>query len=179
MAISVHCQQCPAKFAVKDRFAGKLIRCPECKEDIIVPVPAAVTGRGKAAAAKPLPVPREIRVPQPPANEQDNGYGLGKKLQTIAFLVGGFALLILGRFAYRYGFEAAASAQAQGPGYMILVIGLVLIVVGTLTFLWGCVTYTEGKGYPRALGLLGLLGPCGLPIMWLVMLVGGKRKRSA
>ena len=32
-------------------------------------------------------------------------------------------------------------------------------------FTWGCINYAQGKGYPGALGLLGLLSCIGLIIL--------------
>lgn len=51
--------------------------------------------------------------------------------------------------------------QYQG----LLTIGLVVGILGTILFIWGCWNYAEGKGYPGVLGLLGLLSCLGLLIL--------------
>lgn len=43
--------------------------------------------------------------------------------------------------------------------------GAVLILVGAVFFIWGCMNYAEGKGYNKFLGLLGLLSCLGLIIL--------------
>jgi hypothetical protein len=47
----------------------------------------------------------------------------------------------------------------------LMIVGLVLILVGAVFFIWGCVNYCQGKGYPGAFGLLGLLSCVGLLIL--------------
>ena len=44
-------------------------------------------------------------------------------------------------------------------------VGLVLAILGIIFFIWGCMNYAEGKGYSKALGLLGLLSCIGLIIL--------------
>jgi hypothetical protein len=45
------------------------------------------------------------------------------------------------------------------------VVGLVLIIVGAILFIWGCMNYAVGKGHSKWLGLLGLLSCIGLIIL--------------
>ena len=35
--------------------------------------------------------------------------------------------------------------------------GGALVTIGLVMFIWGCMSYREGKGYSRWLGLLGLI----------------------
>lgn len=64
MAISVTCAECDYAFKVKDEHAGKKIRCPQCKEAVVVPgakstAVAAGAPRGKAAAP---PLKKKARI---------------------------------------------------------------------------------------------------------------------
>jgi len=43
--------------------------------------------------------------------------------------------------------------------------GAILILVGVVFFIWGCMNYAEGKGYNKLLGLLGLLSCLGLIVL--------------
>ena len=45
------------------------------------------------------------------------------------------------------------------------VVGLVLVIVGVILFIWGCMNYAVGKGHSKWLGLLGLLSCIGLIIL--------------
>jgi hypothetical protein len=53
--------------------------------------------------------------------------------------------------------------QMQSPEMAL--IGLVVILVGLGFFIWGCISYAQGKGYPALVGLLGLLSCIGLIIL--------------
>jgi len=53
--------------------------------------------------------------------------------------------------------------QAQG-GSMVFV-GIPIQLIGTGFFVWGCMSYSQGKGYSQWLGLLGLLSCIGLVIL--------------
>lgn len=44
-------------------------------------------------------------------------------------------------------------------------IGLILIIVGFIMFIWGCGCYAVGKGYSQFLGILGILSCLGLVIL--------------
>ena len=55
-------------------------------------------------------------------------------------------------------------------GYMLVsagndVIGVVVMLIGGLVFLYGCFMFAKAKGYSPALGLLGFLGLIGLIIL--------------
>jgi len=63
----------------------------------------------------------------------------------------GILLQLLGRFL----------ARNEG----IAVVGYVLILVGVVFFIWGCMNYAAGKGHSKLLGLLGLLSCIGLIIL--------------
>jgi hypothetical protein len=45
------------------------------------------------------------------------------------------------------------------------IIGLLLIIVGVVLFIWGCMNYAQGKGHSKWLGLLGLLSCIGLIVL--------------
>ena len=64
----------------------------------------------------------------------------------------GLILQILGNFL----------ARTSTAGAML---GLVLILVGAVLFIWGCMNYAVGKGHSKWLGLLGLLSCIGLIIL--------------
>uniref|UniRef100_A0A7C4QSE0 Uncharacterized protein n=1 Tax=Schlesneria paludicola TaxID=360056 RepID=A0A7C4QSE0_9PLAN len=72
-----------------------------------------------------------------------------KKAATNIGVGVGIVLQILGRIL-----------QTQGDAMAIG--GLLMMLVGAGFFIWGCINYCEGKGYPGALGLLGLLSCLGL-----------------
>ena len=76
-----------------------------------------------------------------PENKTNTNIGVGL----------GFILQVLGRFL----------ATRSGVG---AVLGLILIVVGLVLFIWGCMNYAVGKGHSKWLGLLGLLSCIGLII---------------
>lgn len=44
-------------------------------------------------------------------------------------------------------------------------IGLLMVLVGFIMFIWGCGCYAVGKGYSQFLGLLGILSCLGLIIL--------------
>jgi hypothetical protein len=46
--------------------------------------------------------------------------------------------------------------------------GLLLMIVGLVFFIWGCMNYAQGKGYSMWLGLLGLLSCIGLVVLVLL-----------
>ena len=48
------------------------------------------------------------------------------------------------------------------------ILGLLLIVVGLVPFVWGCMNYAEGKGHSKWLGVLGLAGIIGLIVLILL-----------
>jgi uncharacterized membrane protein len=64
----------------------------------------------------------------------------------------GFLLQILGRFL--------TTTSTAGSLF-----GLILILVGLVLFIWGCMNYAVGKGHSKWLGLLGLLSCIGLIIL--------------
>jgi hypothetical protein len=78
-----------------------------------------------------------------------------KKTATNVGVGVGILLQILGRVL-----------QMQGDAWAVL--GLVVILVSVVFFIWGCINYCQGKGYPGALGLLGLLSIIGLLVLVLL-----------
>lgn len=53
--------------------------------------------------------------------------------------------------------------MGQNPNLGI--VGGVMVLVGLILFIWGCMNYAEGKGHSKWLGLLGLLSCIGLIIL--------------
>ena len=47
-------------------------------------------------------------------------------------------------------------------------IGLLVLIIGAATFIWGCCCYAIGKGYPGVLGDLGFLSLLGLIVLILL-----------
>ena len=47
-------------------------------------------------------------------------------------------------------------------------ISLAILCVGIIFFIWGCISYAQGKGQSPLLGLLGFLSLCGLIILILL-----------
>ena len=45
------------------------------------------------------------------------------------------------------------------------ILALILLLVGAVFFIWGCMNYAEGKGHSKWLGFLGLLSCIGLIIL--------------
>jgi hypothetical protein len=80
-----------------------------------------------------------------PENKTNTNIGVGL----------GFILQVLGRFL--------ATRSAAGA-----VLGLILIVVGLVVFIWGCMNYAVGKGHSKWFALLGLLSCIGLIILVLL-----------
>jgi hypothetical protein len=60
---------------------------------------------------------------------------------------------------------AGRIVAGQGGPYLIL--GVVIILLGAASFIWGCMNYAEGKGQPKWLGLLGLFSLPGLIILFM------------
>ena len=42
---------------------------------------------------------------------------------------------------------AAAAGQEDSDGQSLAIIALLLLSIGAIVFLWGCVMYAKGKGY--------------------------------
>lgn len=53
----------------------------------------------------------------------------------------------------------SAPLSLTGAGFMI---------IATILFFWGCVSFSQSKGYSGWLGLLGFLSCLGLLIIWLL-----------
>ena len=59
---------------------------------------------------------------------------------------------------------------------MLEIFGSVLILAGLVLFIWGCISYSKGKGHHRGWGFLGLLSILGLIIL---ALLPDKHKKAA
>jgi hypothetical protein len=44
-------------------------------------------------------------------------------------------------------------------------LGWAVALAGSIAFIWGCINYAKGKGYPGVVGLLGLLSCIGVIIL--------------
>lgn len=163
MPITVHCQACAAAFAVKESFAGKLIRCPKCEANIVV---------GSQASAKP-PAKR----PAPPPVDPVAAAERKLKLRAILGFIGACVIQFIGGLIFQYGAANVALLLAPGPGYLMMFIGAVFIALGYLVYIWSCYSYADADGYPRIYGLFGFLTICGLPLVWLIVRIGGKRPK--
>lgn len=51
---------------------------------------------------------------------------------------------------------------------ILVIVGSVLILAGLVLFIWGCISYSKGKGHHRGWGFLGLLSIFGLIILALL-----------
>jgi hypothetical protein len=67
----------------------------------------------------------------------------------------GFLLQLLGAVFLRLGTPLPA-------------VGLLLLPVATVFWLWGCAAYAKNKGYPELVGAVGLIGCLGLIILILL-----------
>lgn len=72
-------------------------------------------------------------------------------------LWGGFLGMIVGR--------VLAVVGASNEQMALVGLGVVLSLGCAVLFIYGCMQYCKGKGYPAALGLLGLLSIIGLIIL--------------
>ncbi len=75
-----------------------------------------------------------------------------KKRETNIGVGIGFVMQLLGN-----------ALQTQGGA--LVAIGLLVTLAGLAVFIWGCMSYCEGKGYSKWLGLLGLLSIIGLLVL--------------
>ena len=63
---------------------------------------------------------------------------------------------------------------SRRAGVPLSAVGLLLVTVGTLFWLWGCAAYAKNKGYPELVEAVGLIGCFGL----IVLLVLPNRSRG-
>lgn len=66
MPIKVQCESCNKKFAVKDEFAGKRVRCPDCREVVKIPGTAGTAASGQFEG-------KDIPAPPVPESIEDTG----------------------------------------------------------------------------------------------------------
>ena len=76
------------------------------------------------------------------------------KLQTILGIWGGLFFMLLGYF------------MASHRTTSIVFFGHAALIGGVALFVSGCFMYAKGKGYPWLMGLLCLLGPVGLLLLY-------------
>lgn len=75
-----------------------------------------------------------------------------KKTNTNIGIAIGIILQIAGR--------VIAATNETGGGF-----ALILMLLGTVFFIWGCMNYAAGKGHSKWFGLLGFLSCIGLIIL--------------
>ena len=97
------CDHCDKKFNVKDELAGKRVRCPQCKEIVLIPQSPEAALPSTPRGARPAPLPRQkpslpAVVPKSanPANTTDVpqiakqiGKSVISRLQVTAEAIGG------------------------------------------------------------------------------------------
>ena len=84
---------------------------------------------------------------------------LAEKVRSTNIGVGiGILLEIAGRLLIYRG-------SLPGGGMGLIAAGLIILVAGVIVFIWGCMNYSEGKGYSKWLGLIGLLSCIGLIVL--------------
>ena len=82
----------------------------------------------------------------------------GSRRKTNIGLGFGILLTFLGA-----GFASAAEGDPQATGPALFALGAIL--VGLALFVWGCCASAAGKGYPWAIGFVGLSGLIGLIVL--------------
>lgn len=145
-----------------DDAAGKVSTCRRVKEE-----PAKggdPRGNPNATEQKPRRLKRRKRKDQDGGGEFSivDSIPLDYSLQITLGAGLGLLLQIIG---------VVVSRRAGVP---LSGIGLILIPVGSLFWLWGCAAYAKNKGYPELLGAVGLIGCFGL----LILLVLPDRSRG-
>lgn len=117
MGASVHCRGCGHRFAVDDVYAGKLIRCVNCKEPVRVPS-ADGSGRDSSRSGAQRRVSqsgaqRQARPTAPrrsPTARSNRYQSSGPSVATLLGIVGGIvAVGVVGFIAFRMGQNTAAS----------------------------------------------------------------------
>lgn len=56
----------------------------------------------------------------------------------------------------------------RGEDHFGFIAGFIFAIAGTIVFIWGCMSYSQGKGHHPLLGLLGLMYILGLLILVLL-----------
>ena len=64
--------------------------------------------------------------------------------------------------------QLAGAALLNNSDTTMQFIGVFIEVCGVGCFIWGCVKYGQGKGYPGGLGVLGVFGLCGFFVIMLL-----------
>ena len=62
-------------------------------------------------------------------------------------------------------FQLCSTSNGYRMGNTAAVLGLLLILVGVVAFIWGCMNYAEGKGHSKWVGLVGVAGIVGLVVL--------------
>jgi predicted Zn finger-like uncharacterized protein len=179
MAISVRCDDCAARFAVKDNLAGKLIRCPDCKAKIVVPsgpaeddpestVPSMRKDKGGPAknrrAVGSAPSQAELDQAVDPSNSHGGGWTKASAHAVLA-MYGGLAVEAVGYCVFRYGYVNVAGLTASGLGFFIMFLGALFLILGTMIFIWACAAYANSKGQSRVLSLVGIINVGSLAVV--------------
>lgn len=120
MPLPVQCPHCRATYQVADKFAGRKIRCPKCKEGVVsVPAPAApivdedpLGGLNDVFSSGPALAPPPKR--RSSAGKSSTGPLLiiGGVLLALVFMVGGLA--VAGVYAWQYASGGSGGSGANG-----------------------------------------------------------------
>jgi hypothetical protein len=92
MALAFSCPSCGGSRKVRDEFAGKRIRCPECEAVILVPSSA------KARRPKPAPAPAapETAITETPAPTPVSPPAGSRLVRALAFVASAFGFFVVG-----------------------------------------------------------------------------------
>jgi hypothetical protein len=64
--------------------------------------------------------------------------------------------------------QIVGNVMVDGSEQAGLILGLVAMLAGVAIFIWGCMSYSRGKGQSLYLGFLGLLSIVGLVVLVLL-----------
>lgn len=72
----------------------------------------------------------------------------------------GVGIGVIGQIIGRTLADSTSSGQAS--------LGLIIAVLGSLAFIWGCMQYAKGKGHSGWFGLFGFLSLLGLLVLFFL-----------
>jgi 4-amino-4-deoxy-L-arabinose transferase-like glycosyltransferase len=78
-----------------------------------------------------------------------------------------WATVVMG-VGFVFQFFARHIMENSDPGARSGLLGVVVFVLGTAIMVWGCTRYAFAKGYPRWLGVLGLLSCLGPIVLYFL-----------
>ncbi len=107
--MTVTCSNCGKSLKVKDEWAGKMIKCPQCKSTFRVDPggKSAPSALGKAAVGKPgKPMPKPGAKPEKKGGGLAINWGMIVMLALLALIPIGIALFMLGPMRVKSQWEA-------------------------------------------------------------------------